>query len=145
MSTRGFKGSSAHRCRGASLVKLMGSLATAGVVWMTVISSSYGSLGDSAQAQRARTQAELAQIAVLQEQFFLNNGRYTQRLGAEGLNLDRAIAADQQYTLRVDFPTASCPTGYCYVLRAIPKGDQVDECGTLSLGSDGTKLPAGCW
>ena len=54
--------------------------------------------------------------------------------------------AGGHYTLRVEFPADACPAGFCYVVSAVPQGSQAeDACGTLSLTSDGDRLPAGCW
>ena len=118
----------------------------ASTLGISAVSASYGSSGEPRQGQRANAQAALAEMAVLEEQYFLNNKRYTGHLGSKGLGVDSTMTAGERYTLRVELPAQACPAGYCYILSAVPQGEQAgDECGTLTLSSDGTKLPAGCW
>lgn len=135
-----------HRCRGFKLVELLVVLAIASTVGITAVSASYESPEDRLQAQRMIAQSTLAEMAVLEQDYFLFNKRYTQDIGVDGLGLDSTTTPGEHYALRVEFPQDACPTGYCYVLSAVPQGAQADdECGTLELTSDGARLPAGCW
>ena len=134
------------RCRGFKLMEFVVVLVIASTLGITAVSASYGSSGNSHQGPRANAQAALAEIAVLEEQYFLNNKRYTGDLGSKALGVASTVTPGDHYLLRVELPADACPAGYCYILSAVPQGEQAgDECGTLTLTSDGTKLPAGCW
>lgn len=134
------------RNKGFKLVEFVAVLAIASSVGVSAVSASYDSSDDSRQGPRANAQVALAEAAVLQEQYFLVNKRYTQHLDSQGLALENTMTPGGHYALRLDTPADACPEGFCYILSAVPQGAQVeDECGTLSLTSDGTKLPAGCW
>ena len=136
-----------RRSRGFKLVELVAVLAIASTVGVSAVSASYDSTGDGREGPRANAQLAMAEIAARQEQHFLQNKRYTRDLEAIGLDVDDTTTPGGHYALRVEFPAASaCPTGFCYIVSAIPQGAQADDsCGTLSLTSDGTRLPAGCW
>lgn len=135
-----------HRSKGFKLVELVAVLAIASTVGVSAVSAAYDSSDDSRRGPRANAQLAMAEIAALQEQYFLHNKRYSQHLDARGLDVASISTPGGHYTLKVDFPAGACPTGYCYVLSAVPQGAQAaDACGTLSLTSDGAKLPAGCW
>ncbi len=135
-----------RRCHGFKLVEFVAVLAIASTLGITAVSASFGSSDDPRQGQRANAQAALAKIAVLEDQYFMYNKRYTAHLGPKGLDVESTMTPGGHYALRVELPADACPVGYCYILSAVPQGAQAgDECGTLSLTSDGTKLPAGCW
>ncbi len=137
---------SRRRCGGFKLIELAAVLAVASTLGISAVSASYGSAEDRLQAQRVNAQAALSRVAELQEAHFLLNKRYTQQLGSEGLDVGSTVTPGGHYALSVELPAGACPEGYCYILSAVPQGAQADdECGTLSLTSDGTKLPAGCW
>ncbi len=135
-----------QRCRGFKLLEFLAVLVIASTLGVTAVSASYGPSSGELQAQRANAQYALAEIALLQEEYFLRNKRYTRHLGSAGLDVDTATTSGGHYRLRVELPEDACPAGYCYVLSAVPQGAQAgDECGTLKLTSDGTRLPAACW
>jgi len=135
-----------RRNRGFKLVEFVAVLVIASTVGLSAVSASYDSSEDSRQGPRANAQVALAEAAALQEQYFLLNKRYTERLDSQGLDLEDTTTPGGHYALRVDMPADACPAGFCYILSAVPQGAQAeDACGTLSLTSDGTKLPAGCW
>ncbi len=137
---------SPRRCRGFKLVEFVVVLAIASTLGITAVSASYGSSSGSRQGPRVNAQIALAEIAAQEAQYFLNNKRYTRDLGAKGLGVESTTTPGGHYTLRVELPPGACPVGYCYILSAVPQGAKAgDDCGTLSLTSDGTKLPAGCW
>ncbi len=137
---------SPRRCRGFKLVEFVAVLAIASTLGITAVSASYGSSNGPRQGQRVNAQTALAEIAAREAQYFLNNKRYTGNLGSKGLGVESTITPGGHYALRVDLPPDACPVGYCYILSAVPQGAQAgDECGTLTMTSDGTKLPAGCW
>jgi len=135
-----------RRNRGFKLVEFVAVLVIASTVGLSAVSASYDSSEDSRQGPRANAHVALAEAAALQEQYFLLNKRYTERLDSQGLDLEDTTTPGGHYALRVDMPADACPAGFCYILSAVPQGAQAeDTCGTLSLTSDGTKLPAGCW
>lgn len=135
-----------RRSHGFKLIEFAAVLAIASTLGITAVSASYGSSSESGQGPRATAQIALAEIAVLEEQYFLNNKRYTAHLGAKGLDVESAMTPGDHYSIRLELPEDACPAGFCYIVSAVPQGAQADdECGTLSLTSDGTKLPAGCW
>lgn len=135
-----------RRCGGFKLVQFVVILAVASTLGIGAMSASYGSSGDRLASKRAYAQVALAEIAQLEEAHFLLNKRYTRHLGSQGLDIESTTTPGGHYTLRVELPQDVCPAGYCYILSAVPQGAQAaDECGTLTLTSDGTKLPAGCW
>ena len=86
-----------RRCHGFKLVEFVAILAIASALGITAVSASYGSSGDSRHGQRANAQTALAQtalaqtalanIAALEEQYFLNNKRYTRHLDSKGLGV----------------------------------------------------------
>jgi Tfp pilus assembly protein PilE len=137
--------------QGFKLVEFVAVLAIASTLGITAVSASYGSSGGPRQGQPANAQTALAQtalveIAAQEEQYFLNNKRYTRHLGSKGLGVESTMTPGGHYALRVDLPADACPVGYCYILSAVPQSAKAgDECGILTLTSDGTKLPAGCW
>ena len=82
-----------RRCRGFKLVEFVAVLAIASALGITAVSASYGSSGgprqaSSANAQTVLAQTALAEIAAREEQYFLNNKRYTRHLGSKGLGVD---------------------------------------------------------
>lgn len=133
-----------RRSGGFKLVEFVAVLAIACTVGVSAVSASYDSSGEG---PRASAQLAMAEIASLEEQHFLNKRRYTRDLTEMGLAAEDATTPGGHYALRVDFPAPdACPTGFCYIVRAVPQGGQAEDgCGTLSLTSDGEKLPAGCW
>ncbi len=135
-----------RRCHGFKLVEFVAVLAIASTLGIAAISTSHGSSGGARQGPRANAQIALAKIAVLEEQYFMYNKRYTRHLGSKGLGVESTMTPGGHYALRVELPADACPVGYCYILSAVPQGAQADdECGTLTMTSDGTKLPAECW
>jgi len=145
LPSRNATGSRCH-CRGFKLVEFLVVLAIASTLGVTAVSAAYGPSEDRGQGARANAQIALAEVAQLEEQYFLNNKRYSPHLGAKGLGIESTTTPGGHYMLRVKLPEDACPAGYCYILSAVPQNTRVDdECGTLTLTSDGSKLPAGCW
>lgn len=138
--------SNRRRSRGISRVGFVVALTVAATLALPAFSASFGSSGDHHQSARANAQLALSELASFQEQYFLNHKRYTDDLDAVRFGLERTSSSDGGYAFSVELPEGACPVGYCYVLNAVPRGRQAgDECGILSLNSDGEKLPAGCW
>jgi type IV pilus assembly protein PilE len=130
------------RCGGFTLVELV-----VAMVIMAIISSvalaSYRSF--SLESRRATATTALSDAASRQEQFYLNNKRYTTSLGDDGLNVP-ALVDGGYYQIGIVAATAACPIARCWVMRAVPQGTQAeDSCGTLTYTSEGDRTPAECW
>ena len=96
-------------------------------------------------ARRAEGQQAMVDAASRQEQFSLDSKTYTTIVGAGGLNLN-ATTQGGYYQLSVQAATLACAITSCYVVVGVPQGTQAnDSCGTLTLSSEGDRLPAGCW
>lgn len=128
--------------RGFSLMELLVALVVIGVL-AGIATPMYQDHVRS--GRRAAAQTALADIATRQEQFYLDNKTYTTALGSAGLNT-RAVTDGDYYALSVDAATSSCAIANCYVLRAAPQASQAeDDCGTLTMTSQGDKSPSDCW
>ena len=95
-------------------------------------------------ARRAAAQADLAEIASRQEQFFLNNRTYTTTIGSGGLNLtDSSEGGYYSYSIET---SSECVITQCYEAKAAAQGGQAeDSCGDLTIDSDNVRSPASCW
>jgi type IV pilus assembly protein PilE len=97
------------------------------------------------KTHRSQAKAALADAVARQEQFFLNNKTYTQNLDASGLHI-ASTTEGGFYVIQVAAPTGACPIDRCYQIEAQPQASQTaDVCGTLTVTSQGTRTPAGCW
>jgi len=100
------------------------------------------------QARRADATTLLLHVATQQGQFFLDNKTYAANLASLGYSTATTTTENGHYTVRVQAATAACPIQTCFTLQAIPQSTHsADSCGTLTLDSQGNKLPAtsGCW
>jgi len=98
------------------------------------------------KANRTDATVMLVSSAAQQEQFFLDNKTYSTDMTDLGYGANPAPTENSIYLINVKAVSATCAIQTCYVLEAVPQGSQAnDTCGTLSLSSLGTKLPAGCW
>lgn len=101
-----------------------------------------------AQARRADATTMLTQLATSQAQHFLDNKSYAASLTALGFPSATANTENGYYVISIAAATGSCAIATCYLLQAVPQSVQTsDVCGTLTLNSQGVKLPAtnGCW
>lgn len=98
-------------------------------------------------ANRSAAESVMLEMASAEERFLTDNRAYTKDLAALGFDPAPDTVASN-YTLDVTL-VAGPPPGYS--ITATPKGSQADdtECGTLTLGSDGSRNASGpstkCW
>jgi type IV pilus assembly protein PilE len=93
------------------------------------------------KGQRAAAQSFLMDLASRQQQRMLDVRSYATTAAALGMTAPANVSA--RYNLAVNV-VAGPPTAF--TLTATPTGAQSgDSCGTLTLGSNGTKSPANCW
>jgi type IV pilus assembly protein PilE len=92
------------------------------------------------RGHRAAAKAEMLKIGNREEQFLLSNRTYTATLGDISYTLPPDVAA------RYETPVITISaTGYpTYLITVAPKGAQASD-GTLTLNSEGVKLPADKW
>ena len=95
------------------------------------------------QARRALARSELQEVAVRQEQFFLDHRRYAQTLGELGYPGDPSALDDQGNTLASAeggiYLIALAPEENGYRVSAVPDEHYPDDssCGSLSLDALG--------
>lgn len=97
------------------------------------------------RTHRTEGQSALQDAATRQERFFSNNSSYTTNVTNLGLPAS-GLTDNGYYTISA----AACGAGTiatCYTLTATAQGGQTDDtgCVTITLGSNGQKLPAECW
>jgi len=76
-----------------------------------------------------------------QELYLLDARTYTANIGNNGLGLAIPTNVAARYAITVAL-TVGPPQGY--VVTATPAGNQTED-GTLTLGSDGTRMPLAKW
>lgn len=101
------------------------------------------------RAHRSAAQQFMMDIAARQEQYLVDQRAYAASLAA--LNLTPGSDVSQYYTVAIPSVTAT-PPAYSITATPLPGSAQArDTCGTLTLGSDGsktvsgTKTAADCW
>jgi type IV pilus assembly protein PilE len=95
------------------------------------------------RGHRADMQAFMAAVAGQQKAHFLDKRSFSTTLSGLGsMSVPASLAPRYDFTLAAD--NAATPPSF--TLTAAPKGAQTGEqCGTLTLQSNGARLPAGCW
>jgi type IV pilus assembly protein PilE len=95
------------------------------------------------RGHRADMQAFMAAVAGQQKAHFLDRRSFATTLGALGsMSVPATLSPRYDFTLAAD--NAATPPSF--TLTAAPKGAQAGEqCGTLTLQSNGARSPAGCW
>lgn len=93
------------------------------------------------KSRRNDAQAELMNMAQLQEAFYANNGTYTSDMKDFGYpNQKTNYSPEGRYRVSIIDPDASCPIARCYVYQAVPTPgtdqakDQVQEYRLSSTG-----------
>ncbi len=125
--------------RGFSLIELMAAVAIVGILAAIAVPnySNYVIRGS-----RAAAQAELLELASLQEKIYLNSNAYTANLttayngtSGGGLGKTTGLTADEKYTLSISAP------GQTYTITATPvSGKSQAGDGNLSISENGQRL-----
>ena len=127
---------------GFTLVELIVAMVVMAIISSVAIAS-YRNF--AMEGRRATALTALTDAASRQEQFFLNNKTYSGTVGSGGLNVTTTIDGGY-YILSIATATTACPLNRCWQMSAAPVGNQAeDSCATLSVDSDGSKTPNGCW
>lgn len=142
MSTRNKQAKRFPRPGGFSLIELMVVVAIIGLLAMIAYPSYQKQM---LRTHRTEGQAALQDAATRQERFFSNKSEYT--INVTNLGLPASGLTDNGY---YQISAAACGGGTiarCYTLTATAQGAQADDtdCVTITLGSNGQKLPAECW
>lgn len=140
--------------RGMTLVEILIVLVIMSILTAIVLPSYQGSIRKSG---RTAAKGALMDVAMRQEQYFINNKSYATALAGLGLPdpyyLDKTTArvdsTDGSRVYQLTLANASA-TGYDAVATAV-HNQSVDGCGNYTLQSDGTRLVSGavgseaCW
>lgn len=95
------------------------------------------------KANRAAAQAAMLDIATRQQQFLMANRAYadTSTLSGSGYSLPTSISSIYSYAVTVTTSTSTLPS---FLITFTPSGSQASD-GTMTLSSEGEKLPASKW
>ncbi|OOY52181.1 type IV pilin protein [Solemya velum gill symbiont] len=93
------------------------------------------------KSRRLDAQSELMDLAHRQEIYYAANATYTVNMTNLGYaNSVSATTAEGYYRLNVEAATAACPLSRCFLLKAIPLGNQAnDRFNIIRLHSSGSK------
>jgi len=129
---------SRKRERGFTLIELVISVSIVGIL----ASMSFGSYQKYyLRTNRSAAQQFMLDVVNREELYLLDARTYTANIGNTGLGLSIPTRVSGRYTITIAL-TAGPPQGY--VVTATPTGNQLED-GTLTLGSDGTKMPIHKW
>jgi len=129
---------SRKRDRGFTLIELVISVSIVGIL----ASMSFGSYQKYyLRTNRSAAQQFMLDVVNRQELYLLDARTYTANIGNNGLGLAIPTNVAARYAITVAL-TVGPPQGY--VVTATPAGNQTED-GTLTLGSDGTKMPIHKW
>lgn len=133
--------------RGFTLIELM----IVVVVVAILAAIAYPSYIDSVRkSRRSDAKNALHAAASREEQYYGDNKTYTDSMKALVYASDPADSPEKYYKISVDNSLlATCDIATCYVLKAVPQGDQAKDthCGTLTVDSKGNKTAnsTDCW
>ncbi|WP_144210083.1 type IV pilin protein [Shewanella donghaensis] len=125
---------------GFTLIELMIAVVIVGIL-SSIAYPSYTQF--VAKAARADGLAGLMDVANRQEQYYLDNRKYTADMTKLGLSADPWVVDNQYYSI-----DAVVVNNTDFTLTASAKGTQVTRdpsCISITLNSTGTKLPQECW
>jgi len=129
---------SRKRERGFTLIELVIAVSIVGIL----ASMSYGSYQKYyLRTNRSAAQQFMLDVVNREELYLLDARTYTSNIGNNGLGLAIPTDVAARYAITVTL-TAGPPQGY--VVTATPTGNQIED-GTLTLSSDGTKMPLAKW
>ncbi len=126
--------------KGFTLIELLISVAIVAIL-AAVAFPSYTSF--VARSNRTEAQRELLRIANLQEQYYVDNRRYTTDMKNLNLDKDPFITENDYYSIDATLVNG----GFTLTATAIePQKSKDSSCPTLSVSDTGRKLPANlCW
>ena len=132
----------AMRNKGFTLIELMVVVAIIGILAAIAIPA-YDDY--KTKARRADATSMLMELAAMQEQFFMNNRRYTQNFTELGFADANTVDTHSSY-----YQITITGTNFDYVMTATAQGSQVgdSECGNFILDSNGNKSNStgnDCW
>ncbi len=134
------KSSVVNKSFGFTLIELMIVVAIIGVL----ASVAYPSYRDFVtRSNRAEASRELARLANLQEQFFVDSRAYTVNISVLGIGTSATFT-----TPSGNYVISSVVNNNAFTLTATAQGTQaIDDaaCKTITITDTGRRLPAICW
>jgi type IV pilus assembly protein PilE len=131
----------AARERGFSLVELLVVVVMAAILASIAYASYTAHL---VRPNRNAAQSLMLDAAVRQKQFLLEHRVYTDVLGVGGLSIALPPKVSSNYSIALTVDNSAIPATYVIVATPLAGSRQVSD-GTLTLTSQGTKLPAEKW
>jgi type IV pilus assembly protein PilE len=138
---------SSKSIKGFTLAELMITVAIVGIL-SAVAYPSYTSY--VSKSNRGESQRELAKIAALQEQYFIDHRTYSNDLELLGFSADPYITSSGNYSISSVIGSFGGVAGVTFTLTATAKQTQLSQdtdCTWLSINENGQKLAESttCW
>jgi type IV pilus assembly protein PilE len=133
--------------KGVTLIELLIGIAIMGIL----ASVAYPSYTDYVtKSNRTEAQRELARIANLQEQYFIDHRTYTTDMTLLGMKADPYITESENYSIDSTIGSLNGVSGTTFTLTATAKKSQLSKdtaCTTLTIDEKGKKLGESttCW
>ena len=133
--------------KGFTLVELMITVAIIGIL-SAVVYPSYTSY--VSKSNRGESQRELAKIAALQEQYFIDHRTYSDDMELLGFSADPYITSSGNYSIASVIGSSGGVSGVTFILTATALSTQLTqdtECTTLTINEKGEKSGESttCW
>lgn len=133
--------------KGVTLIELLISVAIMGIL-AAVAYPSY--TGYVTKSNRVESQRELAKLANLQEQYFIDHRTYTTDMKLLGKKTDPYVTDSGNYSIDSTIGASGGVSGVTFTLTATAKGTQKindSACVTLTIDEKGKKsgTSATCW
>jgi type IV pilus assembly protein PilE len=139
--------SNLKKFKGVTLIELLISIAIMGIL-AAVAYPSYTEY--VTKSNRTEAQRELAKLANLQEQFFIDRRTYTTDMKLLGMKADPYITESENYSIDSTIGDVGGVSGVTFTLTATAKKSQLSQdtaCTTLTIDEKGRKSgeSATCW